>query len=272
MKSLSILGCGWLGWPLALKAVSKGISTIGTTRSEEKKALFQQNGVLHQRFDTSFFSKDEITRLAQSDVMVVSFPPGLKSANPGTYIHQVEKLMLALLDFPHLKVVWVSSTSVYPNTSHHWKETDTIQEPNEILEAEQIIQSQLNQRVTILRMAGLAGSNRLLARHFAGKKEVPNGNSPVNLVHQEDAVEAVWFVCQLNLWGEILNVSSPIHPTRAELYGFESQKYGLEKPHFVCLPTDPQKIVDSHMLISKFGFTFRFENPFHYTYSFPVHE
>lgn len=272
MKSLTILGCGWLGWPLALKAVSQGVSTIGTTRSEEKKTLFQENGIQHQRFDAHAFSSDEITTLVQSEVMVVCFPPGLKSSSPGAYIQQVEKFTEAISKFSHLHVVWVSSTSVYPNTSQHWKESDPIEEPNELLRAEQIVQSQLKERVAILRMAGLAGSNRLLARHFAGKKDLANGNSPVNLVHQVDAVETVWFVCQKNHWGEILNVSSPIHPTRAELYGFECQKYGLEKPHFICLPSDPQKIVDSNVLISKFGFTFRFENPFDYTYSFPVHE
>jgi 3-hydroxyisobutyrate dehydrogenase-like beta-hydroxyacid dehydrogenase len=46
MKQISILGCGWLGFPLAISLVQKGYVVKGSTTSLEKQDLFLKNGIL----------------------------------------------------------------------------------------------------------------------------------------------------------------------------------------------------------------------------------
>ena len=45
MKKISILGCGWLGLPLAKSLIEKGFSIKGSTTSEEKLQVLQNAGI-----------------------------------------------------------------------------------------------------------------------------------------------------------------------------------------------------------------------------------
>ena len=45
MKQISILGCGWLGMPLAKSLLEKGFSVKGSTTSLEKISAIQSNGI-----------------------------------------------------------------------------------------------------------------------------------------------------------------------------------------------------------------------------------
>jgi 3-hydroxyisobutyrate dehydrogenase-like beta-hydroxyacid dehydrogenase len=45
MKQISILGCGWLGMPLAKSLLEKGFSVKGSTTSFEKISAIESNGI-----------------------------------------------------------------------------------------------------------------------------------------------------------------------------------------------------------------------------------
>ena len=45
MTKISILGCGWLGFPLAKALLSKGLSVKGSTTSSEKLATLEKAGI-----------------------------------------------------------------------------------------------------------------------------------------------------------------------------------------------------------------------------------
>ncbi|WP_321539617.1 NAD(P)-binding domain-containing protein [Flavobacterium piscinae] len=45
MKQISILGCGWLGMPLAKHLLQKGYSIKGSTTTETKLELLQNEGI-----------------------------------------------------------------------------------------------------------------------------------------------------------------------------------------------------------------------------------
>lgn len=45
MKQISILGCGWLGFPLAKSLLEKGFSINGSTTSVEKIAVLEKAGI-----------------------------------------------------------------------------------------------------------------------------------------------------------------------------------------------------------------------------------
>ena len=45
MKQISILGCGWLGLPLAKSLLEKGFSINGSTTSFEKISILDKAGI-----------------------------------------------------------------------------------------------------------------------------------------------------------------------------------------------------------------------------------
>lgn len=45
MTKISILGCGWLGFPLAKALLLKGFSVKGSTTSSEKLATLEKAGI-----------------------------------------------------------------------------------------------------------------------------------------------------------------------------------------------------------------------------------
>ncbi len=44
-QTISILGCGWLGAPLAYSLLKKGFDVKGSTTSVEKVALLKESGI-----------------------------------------------------------------------------------------------------------------------------------------------------------------------------------------------------------------------------------
>ena len=49
-KKIAILGCGWLGLPLAKSLLSKGYKVKGSTTSESKLEILENAGVLPSKF------------------------------------------------------------------------------------------------------------------------------------------------------------------------------------------------------------------------------
>ena len=45
MTKISILGCGWLGFPLAKALITKGFSVNGSTTSVEKLPILENSGI-----------------------------------------------------------------------------------------------------------------------------------------------------------------------------------------------------------------------------------
>jgi len=167
-------------------------------------------------------------------------------------------------------VIYISSTSVYPEHLPVCKEIDEITDENtghtDIFHAEKIWRKEYTGPSLIMRMGGLAGAERLFARLFAGKTELTNGNHAVNFVHQDDAVAALLQVIHQQPPGTIYNICSPQHPLRRHLYAYLAEKYNFAPPQFEE-NTPSGKIVDSSLFIEATGFKYTFEDPYSYTYT-----
>ena len=46
MKTISLLGCGWLGLPLAKQLIEKGYTVKGTTTTEDRMSVLECAGVV----------------------------------------------------------------------------------------------------------------------------------------------------------------------------------------------------------------------------------
>ena len=92
-ETITILGCGWLGLPLAQTLVKEGYSVKGSTTREEKLEVLQDAGVEPYlvRLEPEV-TGDDVVAFLQSDILVVNIPP--------THANQTREL-LALVRADH---------------------------------------------------------------------------------------------------------------------------------------------------------------------------
>ena len=72
-NNISILGCGWLGFPLALTLTKKGYSIKGSITSEIKVEKLKSNGV--QPFIINLSNREnEFEKFLNSEVLIIAIP------------------------------------------------------------------------------------------------------------------------------------------------------------------------------------------------------
>jgi nucleoside-diphosphate-sugar epimerase len=258
------LGCGWLGLPLAKHLVSKGHVIKGSTTSESKISNLKRNGVEPFLIDLrAVQSTAEISKFLASEFLVIAIPPRVKHHN--NFKEQIESLISFIEKSTIKKVIFISSTSVYPNTNNLVTEEDiSIPESDSgivLLEVERLLQSNKFFQTTILRMAGLYGYDRQPGRFLAGKKELVNADGKVNLIHQDDCIQIINNVLEKQLWNEVYNCCSDEHPTRQEFYTKAALTLGMEPPEFLPKEKSVFKIISNQKLKAALNYEFIHPDP-----------
>ena len=123
---ISILGCGWLGLPLAQTLLGRGYIVKGSTTQEEKLATLEERGITPYliRFSPQI-NDDYQADFFDSEVLIVNIPPKRNEEVIEVYPRQIASLLRAIERSPMKKVLFVSSTSVYPNVNRLVQESDT---------------------------------------------------------------------------------------------------------------------------------------------------
>jgi nucleoside-diphosphate-sugar epimerase len=234
--TVSILGCGWLGFPLAL-ALKSNYKVKGSTTNSNKIAEIKACGIQPYLIDLGTQkTQDNIESFFDTDLLFINIPPK-------------RRVTLHLDDYPKVigniismakqrveKVIFISSTGVYNNDNQVVLEGDN-QEPISkvgkiLMTAENIVKnSGLNW--IIIRSAGLIGSNRDPGKWFAGKSNIPNGLSPVNLIHLDDCIEILKRIISFEIQNDVFNLCTDSHPSRMDFYTSQSKRLGLELPQFI---------------------------------------
>jgi len=248
VKQLSILGCGWLGLPLAKHFISKGLLIKGSTTTKDKCPKLQNEGITPFLLDLYVEEATVYSNfLADSQVVIINIPPGRTTNVIETYKRRILNIV------PYIsasqKVLFISSTSVYQNTNTEVTE-DLMLQPEKnsgkaILIAEKLLQELLGDRLTILRFSGLVGDDRHPGRFLANKKELKNGNAPVNLIHRDDCIGLIDAILEKQIWGEVINGCADKHPLKKEYYTLAAKKIGLTPPEFIDDTAENYKIVSN---------------------------
>jgi nucleoside-diphosphate-sugar epimerase len=260
INKIAVFGCGWLGFPLATSLIDKSYLVNGSTTSLDKMSTLVLSGIasfLIQLGDD--FSGDDIQLFLNADLLIINIPPGRRTEEADDYENKMLILAEEVKKSTIKKVIFISSTSVYPDINDLVDETyDKMSESasaKRMLAAEQIIKSIPKIQSTIIRMAGLIGPNRHPGRFFSGKSNIPSGLSPVNLIHLEDCIGVIIFVIENNLWNQTFNAAAPSHPLKTDFYDLASQKYNGKSATFLQEEGN-YKIVDSVKIISE-GYQFK---------------
>lgn len=232
---IGILGCGWLGFPLAKKLLSLGFPVSGSTTTRSNLEILQNEGIdaHYVELFRDGVKGDLITFLNGIDVLIIDFPPKRKTES-GDYEGKMEQLCEACKITHIEKVILVSSTSVYGNIQGEVTE-DTETRPSSdtakaLVYSEQLFSEDPQFRCTVVRFGGLIGPDRHPVTYLSGQKDIPNGDDFVNLIHLEDCISLLVAVITENWWGKLINGVYPEHPRKKDYYTREAQHRGLPEP------------------------------------------
>ena len=266
-ENISIIGCGWLGLPLAKALVDRGYVVKGSTQTPSKLNLLHQNNIVPFLIEVNKKIKGtNLTQFFNSDLLILNIPPGRKRKDIAKfYPLQIAAVIEKVIQFNIKKVLFISSTSVYGNPNRMVTEAD---EPlpgtdsgEALVNVETYLAGRTDFETTIVRFGGLVGPNRPAGRFLAGKKGLKNGMAPVNLIHLEDCIEVLIRIIDHNFWGYIFNACSDEHPPRSLFYTHQAEKQGFELPEFEKEDTPSFKIVSSYKLKQTLPYQFIHPDP-----------
>jgi nucleoside-diphosphate-sugar epimerase len=265
---ISVLGCGWLGLPLAVRLVQQGYRVNGSTTTPEKTDLLNEQGInpfLLNLAETDL-SQDTLAEFLHADILVLNIPPKLRSDGGESYLQQLQVLLKALRNAPVNRVLFVSSTSVYLDLNRVVSEEDTVftdeQDPhNTLLQAERLFQDTEDWVCTVVRFAGLVGGSRQPGRFMAGKQNLPNGDAPVNLIHLDDCVNILLRIIEQKKWNQLYNACADEHPSRRDFYAAAATALGLVPPTFGDMEETQFKRISNHKLKDDLAYVFLHPDP-----------
>ncbi|MGK4566376.1 SDR family oxidoreductase [Flavobacterium sp. 3HN19-14] len=261
MKNISILGCGWLGFPLAQKLLQSGFGVKGSTTSPEKIKLLEGIGILPFliSLDADGIHGEIDGFLSESDLLIIDIPPKLRGSEAQSFVSKIENLIPEIENSGVGKVIFISSTSVYADDNSVITEASKTNPDTEsgrqLLQAESILKNNNNFKTTILRFGGLIGEDRHPVKFLSAKDDVENPEAPINLIHQDDCVGIILKIIDADCWNEIFNAVAPFHPSRKDHYSAKALQMGLKPPHFNENPSYG-KTVDSKKLIEMLDYNF----------------
>ncbi|SRX72451.1 NAD(P)H-binding protein [Aequorivita antarctica] len=263
-KTIAITGLGWLGQPLGYRLASLGYTVKGSVTTIEKATLLQQNGfdVYPVEISENGIEGEIQALLNNADCLVIMIPPGLRKNTGADYVLKMAHLVAAINESAVSKIILVSSTSVYDDSQGNVTEKN---EPRpetiagkQLRQVEELFINSEELQTTIVRFGGLIGGTRQPAKYLAGRKDLSDGNAPVNLIHREDCINILVEILKQDAFGKIFNAVNPNHPRKSDYYIQKAEELGLELPSFAENSTDEvYKQVDSENLKMILNYSFK---------------
>jgi nucleoside-diphosphate-sugar epimerase len=270
MTKISILGCGWLGLPLAKAIIAKGISVNGSTTSTEKIAVLKESGInpflinINRNEINSSFGKSLSLEMEsffnESSILIIDIPPKLRGGNTESFIDKIAFLIPFIEKSTIEKVLFISSTSVYGETNvlitEETKPNADSESGKQLITTETLLLNNTNFKTTVLRFGGLIGEDRNPIKFLAGKENIENPDAPINFIHQEDCIGIILKIIELNSWNQTYNAVAPFHPSREEYYTQKAKEQNLSLPKFNHEKESTKKIISSAKIENELHYTF----------------
>jgi nucleoside-diphosphate-sugar epimerase len=246
LKQISILGCGWLGFPLAKSLIEKGFIIKGSTTTPSKIEILRKSEIQPFLISLGSTSESEIDEfLKDSEVLIIDIPPKLRVNLSESFTAKIEAFIPYIEKSTVKKVLFISSTSVYADV-------DSV-----VTEVEKLLNKNTSFQTTILRFGGLVGEDRHPVYFLAGRENLENPDGPINLIHRDDCIQIIEKVIEKEIWSETFNAAAPFHPSRKKYYTEIAMKLKLDPPTFNTTQISRGKTIDSTKLIEQLGYVFK---------------
>src|SRR5438874_10603600 len=193
MPRVLIAGCGYVGSAAAKLFAAEHWEVIGWTRSEQSAGRTLGRAISFSAVDITDLETVRRNSFA-ADVVVHCASSGADS-----YVHVYRDGVANLATcFPGARIIFTSSTSVYPQRDGSFVTEASAAEPDSenaqiLRQAEKIV---LDNNGIVLRVAGIYGPGRsFLLRSVMNETAVPSDRY-VNQVHRDDVASAIYFLAQ----------------------------------------------------------------------------
>ncbi|MCW8995905.1 MAG: NAD-dependent epimerase/dehydratase family protein [Psychromonas sp.] len=247
-NNISILGAGWLGGRLAEQFAAQGDRVnLGTRSSERLNRLQAAHAQLYQ-VDIEALA-DNIQDFLNAQILIINITcKNVMAFN--NLLQEIEKS-------PVEKLVFVSSTSVYPADHGLCQESDELDVASHpLLQIEKIFTENPHFQTTILRFAGLIGPQRHPGRFFSSGKKVRDPQARVNLIHLDDCLRIIKTIIDKQAWGEVFNACADSHPSKRAYYTLAALSLGRNPPEFLDAQIAGNKVVSNHKLKALLDYQF----------------
>jgi len=260
LKKIGIIGSGWLGHKLAGHFAALGFPIYTTNTSAEKTEGMRKEGF------TSFmvnFPEDRLqdceteNKLAQTtfdklDIIIICINMSkTKEVQLQTKLFQN---VLSFLGKKNKQLFLMSSIGIYPQSKQVIDEHTFSPEQlhTSLYKIEEVFLKNMPS-INILRLGGLMGDNRMFYKYY--RKE--SSNEAVNHIHYEDICRVIEKMMLLELNGKIYNVVAPLHPTKGEVYAYQT-KTGIDAS---LVSQEENRTISSDKMIRELGYAFVFPDP-----------
>jgi len=255
-----IVGCGWVGTYMATELVKSGHRIWATCTSAEKAGRLAALGLEARVVD---FDKGEVPPgLGRQafDLAIISVPITHKDSVE-TIHRRFAGLVAFLGGLSFRQAFFFGSVGIYPKVSAIIGEDtflDVELEPK-LLSGEQTLRAAYP-GLNILRLGGLFGFERVMAKHFVGKVcEI--GYQTANVVHVVDIHGIVLAMIAAESRGKTYNVVCPEHPLKKDVIAASAAKYGYGMPAAFSETDHTAKVVSPERLIADLGYRFEYRSP-----------
>ena len=194
MKTISLLGCGSLGFPLALKLLQKGYCVKGSTTTPAKLQKLKKAGIIPYLIQ---LDKGIPTDFFVADILVLTLPYKRSFPDPNIYKNQIQIISEKVRVSSIKHIVFTSSSSVYPKDGKIYLTSDEFVPTNLrakiLLESEQLLNNLNNISTITIRLGGIyhgalikqSITPRRLVSHKEALKHIEHG---INRLGENDCV------------------------------------------------------------------------------------
>ena len=265
-QRISILGCGWLGFPLGVRLLEQDHFVRGSTTTKDKIPLLEESGIepYYLQLDPRI-SGDDAASFFNVDTVVLNITPPRVPDRITFMLQQADELVSCINASPVRRLVMVSSTGVYAARQQDADETDPHPPETEngkgLVAMEKRLLDDLKASVAVVRMAGLFGPERNPGRFLSGRQASGNGGEPVHMIHLEDAIGVITALIDRPDFTGIYNACAREHPTRNEFYRKASELSGIAPPVLDAGEPRPWKRIISEKIRRDTGYRFVYDNP-----------
>ena len=263
-KTIAVLGCGWLGLPLAEKLLALGHTIKGSTTSEDKLETLDVKGIqayLVQCEEDNCLGLEKFVE--NVDVLILTLPPGLRQNSKRRFDLVIKNLAENILHSNIKHLIFISSTSVYGKLTGAIDENSMprpfSESGKQLLKCEELLLSATQYHTTVLRFGGLIGPNRHPVFSLAKRDAIVNPEGEINLIHLEDCINCLLAVIEKQKENSVFNAVTPFHPDRKSYYNTMAEKAGISLPSFI-VTSDPNRRILSNKIQTQLGVKFNVEN------------
>lgn len=235
MKTIGILGCGWLGLHLSQHLLDKSFIIKGSTTSTSKLEELKTKGIDPYLVDLQQPNDEQIHAFLQDiDTLIITIPP-IRGEESTLYQASFQRLLPYLKQNKVEKVMMMSSVSVYAPSENAITESCTSysNDPTsrQILAAEEVLFTADGFASCILRLGGLFGPDRKPVRYIVNRGVLDNPALPINMIHLNDIIQFTTALIEQGFTSNtVYNLVSPYYENRLDYYTKEADELGLTLP------------------------------------------